>query len=193
MNPRRSALGIPSRGRRRAARAPRAGIASALVVAIGVVAIGLAGCAPGPAPKPTPTPLFTSEADAFKAAEQVYRDYIESVNAHETDPASDPQRYLAGGALEEDISSVRDQELSGKKIVGATEVALYRSESYDSASTTVKSFVCLDVSSSRILDANGNDITPQDRPPVVAVAVSMTLVSAAFKIVGMSASNEPCS
>lgn len=167
----------------------RAGIAVVLVA----TAVGLVGCTPGPAPKPTPTPLFTSEAEAFKAAEQVFRDYIKSVNSEESNPTSDPQRFLAGKALEEDIASVRDLKSTGKKIVGATAVSVYKSESFASESKTVTSFACLDVSATRIMDANGKDITPTDRPAVVAIGVSMTLMSSEFKITGMNASTEPCS
>lgn len=136
--------------------------------------------------------MFTSEADAFKAAEQVFRDYINSVNSQENDPTSEPQRFLAGKALEEDIASVRDLESSGKKIVGATVVSVYKSESYASESKTVTSFACLDVSATRIMDMSGKDVTPLDRPSNVAVGVSLALMAKEFKIVGMSASSEPC-
>lgn len=183
VNSRRSALhDRPSRGGRPALLAV---VAAALVAA----AVGLAGCTPGPAP----TPLFTSEADAFKAAEQVFRDYIESVNAENGNPSADSQKFLAGKALEDDIASVRDMQSSGKKIVGVTTVSGYKSESYVTESRTVASFACLDVSATRIVDANGNDITPKGRPPVVAVDVSMVLMSDEFKIVGMTASKESCS
>ncbi|MDR2322851.1 MAG: hypothetical protein LBE60_14540 [Microbacterium sp.] len=156
-------------------------------------AVGLAACAPRPAPEPTPTPLFASEAEAFKAAEQVFRDYIEAVNAEESDPASDPQRFLVGLALEEDISSVRDLEAAGQRIVGTTVVSKFDARSYASKSTTVSSFACLDVSATRVMDVGGNDVTSKDRPAVVAIKVSMTLVSKDFKIARMDASSEPCS
>lgn len=183
-----SRIGSSNRSRR-AAGALRAGVAVALVAA----AIGLAGCTPGPAPKPTPTPLFTSEADAFKAAEQVFRDYIETVNSEESDSTADPQRFLAGKALDEDVASVRDLKSSGHRIVGATVISDYRSKSYAPESKTVTSLACLDVSATRIMDASGNDITSKNRPSIVAVEVSLTLMSTEFKIVGMNASDEPCS
>jgi len=164
-----------------------------ITTAVVAAAIGLAACTPAPVPEPTPTPLFASEAEAFKAAEQVYRDYIAAVNAEESTPASNPQRFLVGQALEEDISSVRDLESAGKRIVGATVVSGFDGRSFASQSMMVTSLACLDVSATRIMDASGNDVTSKDRALIVAVNVSMTLVSKEFKIARMDASSESCS
>ena len=193
MNPRRSALGIPSRGRRRAARAPRAGIASALVVAIGVVAIGLAGCAPGPAPKPTPTPLFTSEADAFKAAEQVYRDYNDASNSRRDGKAGvDPQRFLAGQALEDDINARRSFEEKHLRVVGPNRVSSFDPIDYDQARGQVSANLCIDVTESHVVDEAGNDVTQPSRTGLVALHVILTEQRAHLAITSAIAGTHSC-
>jgi hypothetical protein len=187
MNPRRSALhGRPARGGRPALRAV---IAAALVAA----AVGLAGCTPGPAPKLTPTPLFTSEADAFKAAEQVYRDYVDAANAQQNgDQSAEPQRYLAGAALNEDIKSTRDFEKSGLKITGTSNIRYFRAQSYDAKSGGVESLACLDVSQSRVVNSAGADVTPTNRSPLVGLAIGMSPDKKGLKIVSFSPSDAPC-
>src|SRR5690606_38234156 len=49
----------------------------------------LVGCSPEPDPTPTPTAAFASEEEAFAAAEETYRAYIDAFNAVDLqDPAT---------------------------------------------------------------------------------------------------------
>ena len=123
MNPRRSAFLLRAFLGRRAAPALRFGIATAVVA----VSVGLAGCTPATAPKPTPTPLFASKAEAFKAAERVYRDYVDALNgrnAGETD--AHPEVLLGGKALEFDIEAVRSRQERGIRVNGDTLLRSFR-------------------------------------------------------------------
>jgi hypothetical protein len=52
-------------------RLPAFGLAVLSVVALGT------GCAPQAEPTPTPTPRFTSQAQAYQAAEATYRAYVD--------------------------------------------------------------------------------------------------------------------
>lgn len=162
VNPRRTALhDRPSRGGRPAFLAV---VAAALVA----TAVGLAGCTPGPTPKPTPTPLFTSEADAFKAAEQVYRDYVDATNAkNDGDNDVDPTMFLSGAALEHAIELTRKREQAGLSISGHSVMVSFRGmeTNLEPPTTTVTAQVCVDGSATRILDAAGKDVTPSDRAP----------------------------
>ena len=169
--PRRtSRIGSSDRSRR-AAGALRAGVAVALVAAV----IGLAGCTPGPAPKPTPTPLFTSEADAFKAAEQVYRDYNEASNERRDGKEdADPQSFLSGQALEDDINAQRKFKEKHLKIVGPNRVSSFSPIGYDRARGQITADLCIDVTASRVVDDSGTDVTPTSRAGLIALQVTMT-------------------
>ncbi|GAA4489413.1 hypothetical protein [Microbacterium panaciterrae] len=192
MIPRHSPLDVSSgrtgRGRRSAGPI-RAAIATALIAAT----IGLAGCTPGPAPKPTPTPLFTSEADAFKAAERVYRDYVDAANAQQNGNASSrPQQYLAGAALDDDLKSIRDFEKSGLQIKGTSTIKYFQAQTYDARSDGVESLACLDVSQSRVVNSAGADVTPTNRPALVGLSVRMSPDKSGLKIVSLAPSDQSC-
>ncbi|MBS1907737.1 MAG: hypothetical protein JST33_14495 [Actinobacteria bacterium] len=129
--------------------------------------VGLAGCAPSSAPKPTPTPLFTSEAEAFKAAEQVYRDYIDALNArNDGDGKREPEQYLAGKALENYVKSARDRDAEHVTLEGHTTITAFseQSASISIDATKVIATVCIDISETRVIGADGANMTPADRP-----------------------------
>lgn len=167
----------------------RAGVVATVIAA----SVGLAACTPGPVPQPTPTPLFTSEADAFKAAEQVYRDYVDAANAQQNgEPSVDPQQYLAGAALDDDVNSVREFEKSGLKITGTSSIKYFRPQSYDANSDKVESLACLDVSQSRVVNSAGLDVTPTNRKALVSLSVRMSPDKSDLKIVLIAPSDKPC-
>lgn len=143
-------------------------ITTAVVAAV----IGLAGCTPGPAPTPTPTPLFTSEAEAFKAAEQVYRDYVDAGNERRGGTAgADPQKFLSGQALEDDINAQRMLKAKHLRIAGPNRVSSFRAVDYDERRGQVSAELCIDVTASRVVDESGADATPSNRPGLVALRV----------------------
>ena len=190
MNRRRRALLPWPLLRRRAAPALRFGIAAAVVA----VSVGLAGCTPAPAPKPTPTPLFASKAEAFKAAEQVYRDYVDAANAQQNgNPDADPQQFLAGTALDEDIDSVRQFDESGLRVTGTSIIRSFRAQLYDPQSNEVEGLACLDVSRSRVVNAAGADVTPASRPAWVGLSVHMSPRKSGLKIVSIDSNDKSCS
>lgn len=157
--------------RRHAAAPLRAGVAAVLIA----VSVALTGCTPGAAPKPTPTPLFTSEADAFRAAEQVYRAYVEAGNERRaSNDGIDPQSFLAGQALEDDINAQRMFREKHLKVVGPNKVSSFRPLKYDEARGQVSADLCVDVTESRVVNESGTDVTPSARVGVVAVEVEMT-------------------
>jgi len=167
----------------------RAGVAVALVAA----AIGLAGCTPGPAPKPTPTPLFAGEAEAFKAAEQVYRDYNDASNERREGQANtDPQSFLSGQALEDDINAQRSFKEKHLKIVGPNRVSSFHPIGYDKARDQVSVDLCIDVSESHVIDESGADVTPSTRADLVALNVVMTGQGDHLEITSAVAGNHAC-
>ncbi|MBN9159077.1 hypothetical protein [Microbacterium sp.] len=171
MKPRSTALATPAGRAGPLAGTLRAGIAAVLVSA----AIGLAGCTPDPAPQPTPTPLFASEAEAFTAAEQVYRDYTDASNERRDGKAdADPQQYLAGAALEDEITVQRQLETKKLVVVGSIRVISFTGTSFERATSRVSARVCLDVKDARVVDSSGADVTPSARQEVGLLEVKFT-------------------
>ena len=178
----------PSRGGRPALRA-------VVVAALVAAAVGLTGCAPGPAPKPTPTPVFTSEADAFKAAEQVYRDYVDALGLHnDGDSAADPNRFLGGAALEHSIEAERKRKADGLVLVGHTTVESFRgtNAAIDSSSATVVAEVCIDASQSSVQDRAGKDVTPEGRAPRALLKVGFAQSKGGLLIVSSDFESSQC-
>lgn len=162
--------------------APRtiAGI-SALLLTVGV----LSACTPESEPTPTPTAAFASEKEAFAAAEEVYRAYNDAGNARlRGDESPDPQDFLVGTALEDDLDGLELLRASDLTLVGEISIVRFTSRTADIAPTGTRiiSTVCLEVAATRVLDADGADVTPPDRPPIVAQEVTMTYAGGSLLI-----------
>lgn len=158
-------------------------------------AIGLAGCTPGPAPKSTPAPLFTSEADAFKAAEQVYREYVDATNSNNDGQASaDPLEFLGGAALDDALAGVRKREAAGTSVKGHVELVSFRSRTatVDSAVATVDAIVCVDVSNTWLANAIGDNVTPSTRAPQATLSVGFSQSRRHLLITRSEVTQETC-
>lgn len=144
---------------------------------LALVATTMSGCAPEPQPSPTPTPAFASEEEAFAAAEEVYRAYNEAVNAERRgDADAEPRDYLVGLALDGDTNA--RQILGGEGLVISgngviADVARERAEIAHSE-VLIEIRVCLDVSSTSVLDESGTDVTPVARQLRVPLRITMT-------------------
>jgi len=190
MNPRRSAFLLRAFLGRRAAPALRFGIATAVVA----VSVGLAGCTPATAPKPTPTPLFASKAEAFKAAERVYRDYTEAGNAaHGGDASASPEQYLSGSALEDEIAVQRQLREEKLKVVGPVRIVSFSGTGFEPATSRVLAKVCLDVKDARVIDAAGADVTPATRRERGLLNLAFTGADGGLVIIESKSSELECS
>lgn len=148
------------------------------------VALMLGGCAPAPPPRPTVTPAFASEAEAFAAAEEVYRAYNEAGNERRSgDESQEPQDYLSGLALEKSIDGHNYLLVHGIRLSGSVHIIEFSGESAVMSETPrIRAFVCLDISDTRTLDNNGNDITPPERAAVIAQHVAFVFDGAELRI-----------
>ena len=154
-------------------------------LALAVVAAALSGCAPAPEPTPTPTPAFASEEEAFAAAEEVYREYIEAVNAeHGGDASADSHDYLTGTILESELENSRALEASGLHIEGDTVVRSFVGDetTIDAVQATVTGIACLDITSARVIDAVGEDVTPAERSDIYSIVVTFVGSSSSLLI-----------
>jgi hypothetical protein len=154
---------------------------------------GLVACTPAPAPTPTPTG-FTSEDEAFLAAESTYRAYIDALNDVDlSDPATsrDALSYLTGKALQAEIDSAREFDLNGIRLDGP--IRLHSLTPREATSTTASTRVCLDVSSTRVINDSGDDVTPADRDDLLALDVSFIWTPTGSLISDSTVNEEPCS
>ncbi len=135
------------------------------------------GCSPTPSPPPTPTPtpLFATEEEAFAAAEDVYREYNEAVNAERRGaPDANPRDYLVGLALESDTDARNILASRGLTIEGDGVVADFTKEEIRlGTSPRLVAEACLDVGSTHVINDQGSDVTPPDRSSRVALRITM--------------------
>lgn len=155
--------------------------------------LALAGCTPTPEPAPTPTSPFASEAEAFAAAEETYRAYVDAVNARREDPSAqpDPTEFLIGEALEAEISTEQLKDQQRLSITGRSEVANVGAVRSTSSSSEVVIEVCLDASETRVIDESGEDVTPSDRDTRSRLSVTLQLIHEEYLISSSTVATEP--
>ncbi|MCM3780571.1 hypothetical protein [Microbacterium hydrocarbonoxydans] len=158
-----------------------------------VLSLLLAGCSPSPDPSPTPTPAFASEEEAFAAAEEVYRAYLIEVEARAAgDPTADPQQFLIGQALEDDIEGQRALREAGLTVLGTASLRSFDSGQIKRMTPDVDlvARVCVDLASTRVTDTTGADRTPVERPPRAELEIRFTGSSKDLRIASSSATEE---
>lgn len=158
------------------------------VAAIGLLLLAgatLTGCSPAPEPTPTPTAAFTSEEEAFAAAEETYRAYNDAGNARRAgDGSPDPQDFLVGAALEGDIDAGNALKEKGLTVTGDVRVESFNGTKATLSGDTAKvvAVVCLDATNARVIDAAGRDVTPLEREPTVAQEVTFMEINGVLRI-----------
>ncbi len=162
--------------------------------------IALTGCEAAAEPTPSPTPTgFASEEEAFAAAEETYRAYVDALNDVDLeDPATFEPVFalLTGEALaasKKELTGLHAREVSK---TGETKIASIRPQAFDSNSGTITLDVCLDVSDVDIRTEAGDSIVPPGRNDsqllrallaAVADPVSQLLITSSSAI-----GDEPC-
>jgi hypothetical protein len=149
-----------------------AGLTIAAVCALAL----LTGCTPQPAEAPTPTPRFTNEAQAFKAAEETYRAYVDAVNALDTlDPATFESAYdwTTGEALAADKKNLTRYYSKGISKTGAIVIELIAPRDVNADGSSVSLDVCENVSGVDLIDKSGVSIVAADRPDVQQNVVTL--------------------
>ncbi|WP_261393693.1 hypothetical protein [Microbacterium esteraromaticum] len=140
--------------------------AAATLTGAGLALAMLAGCSPQPEPTPTETPLFASEEEAFAAAEETYRAYVQAVNDSRLDDSSSFEpvfELLTGSAL--------TAERETTSLYHAEQLSRTGDTTFDSFSpletdgSRVVANLCIDVSEVELLNAEGQSVVPADRPP----------------------------
>lgn len=133
------------------------------------------GCVPESVPSPSPTRTgFASEEEAFAAAEETYRAYVDALNQVDlSDPKTfEPVYALTTGeayeAIRKDLTTMGGD---GWSVSGETRPTLLKLSSYDAGSTVLA--VCVDVSGVDLVDMDGNSVVQPDRRDVQSMSVTL--------------------
>ena len=150
----------------------------------GMLVLGLAGCTQPEPAEPTPTPAFSSDEEAFAAAEKTYRAYVDALNARHANAAATPPPtdFLIGQALESELETQRVLAEQKRSIVGDAKMTRFAGTDFANDLGAVTAVACLDVSSSRVVDSEGTDVTPSDRPPVLALELVFVPIGAGLAV-----------
>lgn len=154
----------------------------ASLAVIALLAAPLLACTPDSAPPPSPSPSgFASEEEAFAAAEETYRAYIDALNAVDLqDPETfEPLYELTAGAFNADLrESYSERYAAGWTSSGAIKITLTQPMASNSELDSVSLHVCVDVSNFEAHDADGNSVVSPDREDVQALTISLKRNSA---------------
>lgn len=156
----------------------RTGTLVSATICTGMILAALVGCTPESNPSPTPTPAFASEAEAFAAAEEVYRAYNDALNAVDpSDPATfEPLFELSNGAFETaDRKNLSIMHAEGHTTNGDAVILSFEGSSTAAQLRTVTARVCLDVSAVLITDKSGASVVDPSRPSVYTLNVTFNL------------------
>lgn len=137
----------------------------------------LTACTPDPTPTPSPTG-FASDEEAFAAAEDTYRAYIDALNRVElADPATFEPVYalLSNGSLDDEKKSLTEMHANHWTVAGASNVTDFFGQSY--ADGIIVAIACLDVSDVSLVDENGVSQVDPARPNVYAMKLEFAPTS----------------
>ena len=150
----------------------RSRILSALAAALLAGALTV-GCTPTPEPSPTPTG-FATEEEAFAAAEETYRAYVDALNAVDlSDPETfeDVYAWTTGEANAGERKSLSDLHARGLTVGGATRIVSFTPVTFKGDPPLVQARVCSDVSEVTLIDQDGSSAVGPDRRDAYALDV----------------------
>lgn len=165
-----------------------AAAAVALVLVIG----GATACQPDPEPTPS-GPVFATEDEAFAAAEETYRAYVDALNQVDL---SDPETFEAvyawttGDANANERETLSQMHADGWAVSGETAMTLFVPGSVElGGPVALTATICSDVSDVDVLDASGQSVVSTSRPDVYALQVDFVESESTSTGLAISASN----
>lgn len=154
---------------------------SAAVVVALAVTLGATACQPEPTPTPT-GPAFASEDEAFAAAEETYRAYVDALNQVDL---SDPETFEAvyawttGDFRASEKKTLSEMHAESWSVSGESIVArIDKLPITSNYSSSLSLGACVDVSSVTLVDSDGVSQVSQDRPLVQMTQVDLVGSSA---------------
>jgi hypothetical protein len=159
----------------------------AVILALATV-VGLsAGCQPEPAPTPT-APVFASEDEAFAAAEETYRAYVDALNQVDL---SDPETFegvyewTTGEANAGARKTFTQMHADGWVVDGPTVIDLVEPSTEQPEDESVSLDICLNVRQVTLVDEQGESVVAPDRRDVQSMRADLlpsTRTSTGFAI-----------
>jgi len=146
-----------------------------LIVAVACVVFLMSGCHGEPVPVKT-TPLFASEEEAFAAAEETYRAYVDALNQVDlSDPETfEPVFALTTGEFQtSERKSFSEMSANRWSVGGESSVRRVDPVSYtESGDPAIVLGSCLDVSAVTLVDASGSSLVDPTRPNVQSTHIT---------------------
>lgn len=168
------------------------------LAAAGLLVGMLSACTPeaDPTPTPTKTAAFATDEEAFAAAEETYRAFIDAQNKLDL---SDESTFEAVYALTADAAyaaireSLTQLQAQGVTLTGSSVVTGVEPLQANLASGDVTMHVCVDVSATDLLDEQGASIVPPSRADVQSLVVDFAIHTTGELRVARTAGDEaPC-
>lgn len=165
------------------------------VAVLAMAAAAATGCVGSPEPQETtPTPL--TDEQAFAAAEETYRAYVDALNQVDlSDPTTFEPVYAltTGDANAEERKSLSRMHAEGWSVSGTTFLESFRGDSFEHSSSagSVTAYACLDVSAVTVVDAAGIPVASEDRPDTYTLEVVLDQQDGSFAIASSNAVSEP--
>jgi hypothetical protein len=153
------------------------------------LALVIAGCTPEPADTEQ-TPAFSSEDEAFAAAEATYREYVKALNAVDLrDPGTFEGVYAwtTGELLQSDRKSFSGWHANGLTKTGRAHISSVHGSSANHRTGTVELWVCYDVSDVDIVDTTGESLVDPVRPPMQPLLLTLVASSSTHTRLALSA------
>ncbi len=146
------------------------------ILVVALLAALLSGCAAEPSPDATPTPTFTSEADAFAAAEATYRAYVDALNQVDL---ADPETFEAvyawttGELNSRDRRNLSKMHADAETVSGDSNIVSIDLVAADVDNGEVELAVCVDVSAVAVTDSTGKSVVDPNRVNIQSIAVDL--------------------
>lgn len=150
---------------------------SAMAVAVLLVGM-LSACTPEakPTPEPTKTAAFATDEEAFAAAEETYRAYVEASNETDLQNAASFEpvfSWLTGSALTDERETLTEFMAEGLRRSGEGSFDTFTPSAFTQDRVTAS--LCLDVSDIELVYSDGTSAVPVDRPARTGRSVTFVL------------------
>lgn len=151
------------------------------LIAIPLIAIALAGCsAQQPATQPSASateekPLFSSDEEALAAAQAAYAKYLEVSDQIARDGGANPERLkglVTSDQYPSELQNYKEYSKSGLHSKGTSSFDSFHVSNPDQ--NQFRTYLCVDVSDSRVIDSSGMDVTPSNRAERWPLVVSFS-------------------
>ena len=150
-------------------------------VALVLTAAALSGCTGEPDPA-EPTPAFSSEEEAFAAAEETYRAYVDALNRVDlSDPETfeDVFAWTTGEANAEARETFSQMHADGWMVGGQSRAVVVKPMlDVPDWATEVQFAVCLDVSTVTLVDDQNQSVVDESRPEIQSMLVTLSATPA---------------